>query len=136
MIEQQVIPQWRKRDGVWCVVGDPDELTPGSTIQVPRKSGEISIATIDAILTPAERNYDGDLVVWASVVDHPPGMTDRQEKMLNFLLSKAQSSGQQAAADLIVEFLGADRIGTVTEASEVIDEARTLLVAAGVLNDD
>ena len=114
-------PHWRQRDGQWLVVVLADEATPGAEIEVQRKDGTTQLVTLDEV-GPAERDFDANLVCYATAVAQPRAASPKQRGLLHVL---ARAAAEARAADLATRLAAAadDDATTMTEASELIDAA-------------
>lgn len=116
-------PHWRQRDGQWMICLLADDAEPGREVEVVKKDGSIELVTL-ADVHAAERNYDGDLVCYASVV--PRTSTPRQRGLLHHLAERVAEAGDAGmAADL--DAAADDELLPMARASELISTARAVL---------
>jgi hypothetical protein len=103
-----------------CVLAD--EATPGAEIEVVRRDGTTQIVTLDQV-GPAERDFDANLVCYATVVAQPKLASPKQRGLL-YVLARSTVD-----ADLTARLTAAadDDATTGAEASELIDEAHEVV---------
>ncbi len=120
-VAEPFAPHWRQRDGQWMVVVLADEAEPGAEIEVVKRDGTIEVVTLDQV-GPAERNFGGDLVAFATVVAQPRAASPKQRGLLHVL---ARAAAEAADADLASRLAAAadDEATTMHDASELIDAA-------------
>lgn len=123
-----VYPHWRKHDGEWMVCGDAEQMVAGVEVTVVRKDGTTQTVTL-AEVGPAERDYEGNMVCYATVVATIRPATVKQLGLLAYLADKLEQAGQP---DLAIDCEEAADSGTTMDrAHELIDQAKAALGESG-----
>jgi len=120
---EPLAPHWRQHDGQWMICLLADEAEPGCEIEVLKKDGTVQLVTL-AEVGPAERNFDGDMVVYATVV--PRTSSPRQRGLLRHLAGRVAEAGDAGmATDL--DAAADDELLPMDKASELISTAKSVL---------
>ena len=124
-----VYPHWRKHDGEWMVCGDAEQMVAGVEVTVVRKDGTTQTVTL-AEVGPAERDYEGNMVCYATVVATIRPATGKQLGLLAYLAGKLEEAGE---SDLSIDCEEAadDDATTMDRASELIAAGKSVLESGG-----
>lgn len=125
-----VYPHWRKHDGEWMVCGDAEQMVAGEEVVVTKKDGSTQTVTLDEV-GPAERDFEGRMVAYATVVATIRPATAKQLGLLAYLAGKLEEAGE---GELALDCEAATDEGghtTMARAHELIDAAKAALGESG-----